>query len=416
MTSESSFPPTTPSTSAPIPLPSIPLPSPAASAPTLVPVLVVDDDLNLLAAMKRELRGRYDLSFAPGGEEALSLLQAGLRPAVILCDMRMKGLDGIETLKRARDLSPDSVRLMLTGNADLQTAIDAINEGAIFRFLTKPCPPEVLESGLQASIRQYRLVTAERDLLEKTLAGSVKILADMVAMTLPESIARTGRVRVWIHKLIQEFKLPYRWQLELSALVAPLGMMSIPDDVLRRYYGKGQLSAMEWAMIERSPEAARNVISNIPRLESVAQAVYLQNKGFDGSGFPPDGPCGNDLPLDARILKICNDLSALCIGLEPTADEFAALSVKGHQYDPVLFKKIRACLEVAYSDSANARQYVLVNSLRAGQVVAVDVQTSTGRMVFSAMTRLTESHLEKLRNMARLKQIPEAVAVLVNAK
>ncbi|NIQ03497.1 MAG: response regulator, partial [Nitrospinaceae bacterium] len=93
--------------------------------------------------------------------------------AVVVSDMRMPDMDGIQFLSRVREHYPQTVRMMLTGYADVKTAMNAVNEGNIFRFMTKPCPPEVFEKVLSAGIEQYRLITAERDLLERTLKGSV---------------------------------------------------------------------------------------------------------------------------------------------------------------------------------------------------------------------------------------------------
>src|SRR5205085_9651219 len=123
---------------------------------------------------------------ALGGDHALELIQGGigdntpLHPhshtpiqsyAVVVADMRMPKMDGVELLSRLRTLTPTTVRIMLTGNADQQTAIDAVNEGHIFRFLNKPCPPETLEKTLRAALNQHHLITAEKELLELTLTG-----------------------------------------------------------------------------------------------------------------------------------------------------------------------------------------------------------------------------------------------------
>lgn len=376
-------------------------------------VLVIDDDANLLAAMRRQLRSRFELITALGGEEAVALLEGGERPAVVLCDMRMGGMDGIETLKRVRELSPESVRLMLTGNADMQTAINAINDGAIFRFLTKPCPPEVLEGGLQAAMDQHRLIVAERELLEQTLAGSIKVLSDMLAMVSPEGYSRATRIRSWVRKLTREFNMPFRWQLEIASMLAPLGLLSVPAEVLSKYYARQPVSEEEQAIIDRSPEAARNIVANIPRLAPVAEIIYLQNRGYDGSGFPEQGPVGADLPVDARILRVLNDLAAVCVNLEPRKADFDALQKYAHRYDPTLFRRIRSCLESAKPVNLADLAPVTVSTgvLLPGMVMAADVYSFTGRLVIARLVRISEVHVERLRNLSRLRMISDAVSV-----
>ena len=132
-------------------------------------VLFVDDDANILNAYTRQLRKQFRIETAQGGEQGLAAVTDQGPYAVIISDLRMPGMDGIQFLSRVREIAPDSVRMMLTGHADLEVTTEAVNEGNIFRFLTKPCNSEVLAKAIAAGIEQYRLVIAERELLEKTL-------------------------------------------------------------------------------------------------------------------------------------------------------------------------------------------------------------------------------------------------------
>ncbi len=121
-----------------------------------------------LSVARHQLSQQFDILTAAGGEEALATVESRGPFAAVVCDMRMPGMDGIEVLGKIREMAPDTVRIMLTGHADLRTAMDSINEGNIFRFLTKPCPPKHLARGIEAGLQQYRLLTAERKLLERT--------------------------------------------------------------------------------------------------------------------------------------------------------------------------------------------------------------------------------------------------------
>ena len=376
-------------------------------------ILIVDDDVNLLAALKRQLRGRFVIETAQSGEEALFMMTTKGQPAVILADLRMGGMNGVETLKKVREIAPDVVRLMLTGNADLQTAIDAINDGNIFRFLTKPCAPEMLEAGLSAALDQYRLITAERELLEKTLAGSVKVLTDLLAMASPEGFGRANRIRDWVRKLTATINMPCRWPLELAAMLAPLGLLALPNELLAKVHNHLPLSDIEQKMVERCPEAARNVIVNIPRLGPVAQIVFLQNRGYDGSGFPKIGPIGSDIPLDARIIKILNDLSAICDTPNPLREHFLKLEEHIGRYDSTLFKKIWACLETKPQEENKEIPIIVLPTelLLPGQTLAADVVAEGGRLILAAMVQLSESHVERLRNLANLKYIENKVKI-----
>ena len=137
-------------------------------------ILLVDDDRNILDGYRRSLHGEFQVETAESGQEAVKLLESSGPYAVVISDMRMPGMDGIELLKRVKTASPDTVRIMLTGNADMQTAIEAINEGSIFRFLIKPCNKETMARTITAALVQYRLITAEKQLLEQTLSGCLQ--------------------------------------------------------------------------------------------------------------------------------------------------------------------------------------------------------------------------------------------------
>jgi response regulator RpfG family c-di-GMP phosphodiesterase len=371
-------------------------------------VLLVDDDVNLLSSMKRQFRGKFSIETATSGEEAVERIAGGAVPDVVVCDMRMGGMNGVATLARIKEIAPDTVRLMLTGNADMQTAIDAINDGSIFRFFTKPCPTETMEAGLRAALEQYRLVMAERELLEKTLAGSVKVLIDMLAMASPLAFGRATRIRQWARKVAAEMNLPQRWQIEIAAMLGPIGLLSVPSDVLAKLHAKQPLSEVERKMIDRSPEAARNVIAHIPRLAGVAKVVHLINRGFDGSGFPEEGPKGVDIPLDARILKILTELSNVATGLSPSRADFDTLSLRAGHFDPGLFERVRAALEVGTDLAHGPRPAKKLPTalLLPDMVLAAAVSTPDGRLVLSALVQLSEPHGESLRKLARRKRCP----------
>ena len=128
-------------------------------------ILCVDDEVNVLNALQRNLRKYFAVDTASDGTQALTALERQGPYAVIVADMRMPGMDGVELLTRVRDKYPDTVRVMLTGNADRQTAIDAVNRGHVYQFLTKPCPPETLSIVVSEGVKQYEFVVAEREFL-----------------------------------------------------------------------------------------------------------------------------------------------------------------------------------------------------------------------------------------------------------
>jgi DNA-binding NtrC family response regulator len=157
-------------------------------------ILCVDDEPAVLEAIQRNLRREFDVSTDPSGAAALERIDKSEPFAVIVSDMRMPGMDGATFLSRARAKAPDTVRMLLTGHAELSSAIAAVNEGNVFRFLSKPCAAPDLIKALKEGVHQYELVHAERILLEQTLKGSIEALVQVLSLTNPESFGRAYRV------------------------------------------------------------------------------------------------------------------------------------------------------------------------------------------------------------------------------
>ncbi len=138
-------------------------------------ILFVDDDQHLLEAVARRLRKQFEIETQLGPEAGLAAIERSPDYAVIFSDMRMPGMDGVQFLARAKELQPDSIRIMLTGYPDVQTAIDAVNHGNIFRFLTKPCAPEVLVGAIEGALEQRRLLRTRVELLETRLRNTQQL-------------------------------------------------------------------------------------------------------------------------------------------------------------------------------------------------------------------------------------------------
>src|SRR5262249_51713717 len=152
---------------------------------------------------------------ALGPEQGLELLSKAGPYAVIVSDLRMPGMNGIQFLAEAKAIVPDSIRIMLTGYADTSAAIAAVNQGNIFRFLNKPCVGEVLNHTLLAALEQHRLVTAERVLLEQTLRGSIEVLTEMLSLSSPDVFSQTARLRECVRHISQRLECQDGWRFEV---------------------------------------------------------------------------------------------------------------------------------------------------------------------------------------------------------
>ncbi|MCC7167193.1 MAG: response regulator [Rhodospirillales bacterium] len=377
-------------------------------------VLVVDDDVNLLNGLRRFFGKRFDLSVAQGGDEALEKIKGDGPYSVVLCDMRMPGLSGVEVLEQVQGLAPDTVRLMLTGNADQKTAIDAINRGKVYKFFNKPCSPGDLAAGIEEALAVYHRARVERELLETTLTGSVRMLTDLLALIDPVSYESAARLSRWVAPIARRLGVTDAWQLEVAASLAPLGMSSIPPEVLARKRAGEKLTLTEEEMVVRAPEVGGNILRNIPRLEPIADIIHYQDKDFDGAGFPRDGKAGEDLPLGARILHVLKAVDELA-GAAPTAVHFDSLARNAQRYDPTILETARLCLASTGPASAEAKPTVVlevpVSAMRAGDELLTNLELANGHLILATGSPLSLALLSRIHNLQKIHAFNEPVRI-----
>lgn len=358
-------------------------------------VLFVDDEPNVLQSIKRGLRKEFDIDTAEGGEEALGKLQANGGYAVIVSDMRMPGMNGVEFLKEAKKRSPDTVRMMLTGNADQQTAVDAVNHGDIFRFMNKPCPPDELASAVNSGLRQHELITAEKELLEQTLRGSIDALANVLSLSNPAVFGSTCRSKNRIQKLAEVLELQDSWQHESAAMLCKMGCIAISEDLVRRKLGGNRLNDQEYAEFAEHAAIGAGLVKNIPRMEDVARAVQYQEKNFDGSGFPKDGVSGEKIPLGARMLKVVLDFDAIEASGATTAKAIERLKQSPQKYDPKVLTAFEASMQV---ESELVTSTLPITKLTDLMIIAEDVKTFGDLLLIAKGQETTLSARRHLQN------------------
>jgi response regulator RpfG family c-di-GMP phosphodiesterase len=401
-------------------------------------ILCVDDDKNILSAYQRQLRKRFEIDTALGGEPALEALAQQGPYAVVISDMRMPGMDGIQLLSKVKAIAPDSVRMMLTGNGDLKTAMDAVNEGNIFRFLTKPCSPDALALALDAGLEQHRLITAERELLEKTLRGSVRMLIDVLSIADPQSFGIAELLRDAVKVVARHMGLAESWELEMAAMLCQIGLVAVPPAVIAKARTGGVLSEREKEMISRVPEIGRRLLHNIPRMESLARTVEYQNKHYDGSGWPEDSVAGDDIPMNSRILKVVLDLLEIEAMSMPRLKAFHFMKKRRGWYDPKVLDVAIACLlplappvksenePVVWKESSpqmhtssslpggappGTTKVATVRDLEVGHILLSDLKDMDGRLLLVTGHRFSEASLARIRSMAETGGVKEPIFV-----
>lgn len=351
-------------------------------------VLLVDDDPNVLRGFERHLRRKFNVELAIGGRSAIEMLEADDSFAVVVSDMQMPGMSGVELLREVASRDANIIRIMLTGNADQRTAVDAVNQGNIFRFMTKPCSPEQLSAAIEAGLEQYRLVTAEAELLSQTLAGSVRMLTQVLSLSMPEAFGMTGETRTLSRAVAERLtadgiEIGPLWQVEMAAMLMRIGLVSLPPDVRMRYLNREMLTADERRMVLQTPRVGRDLIASIPRLGGVASWVADQNE-------PPRG----DTPMASRILKAVGDFQRR----RSQASPFAALEdlTDPSIYDPAVI----AALTDAVSTHCEVRR-VNVDQLHQHMILESDVTDKAGRVLIAKGNEVHDAVIQKLHMLRR---------------
>ncbi|MFZ3215770.1 MAG: HD domain-containing phosphohydrolase [Candidatus Acidiferrales bacterium] len=375
-------------------------------------ILCVDDEPNVLEGLSRTLRAHYEVETAVGGRAALEMLKAPEPFAIVMSDQRMPQMDGVHLLAHVRAVSPATVRVLLTGQADMESAIAAVNEGNIFRFLTKPCPSDVLLKALDACCEQYRLVTSEKVLLEQTLRGSIKALVDILSLSNPTAFGRATRVRQTVEQLMNHFAIRERWSVEVAAMLSQIGCVTLPPATLDKLYRGETLEASEQEMVDRMPAVAEKCLSNIPRIDSVREILHQSTRPFGEAKQRSDAALDVEMPWGARALKIALDFDLLESEANSSDHPFAIMRGRKGCYDP----RILDALAAMRGNSQEKVQMLelSVREVAVGMVFGEDLKSSKGLLLIARGQEVTPALLERMRNFSPELAIREPVRMFLH--
>jgi len=263
-------------------------------------IVCVDDEPRVIEGLVLYLRKDYRVHTASNGEEALRVLKEIGGASVIVSDMRMPGMNGAALLQRVMSMYPDMTRILLTGEPGRDTAVAAVNESQVFRFLTKPCPPEQLKAALEAGVMQHRLLQAERAILQETLIGCIQALMDVLAVNNPVAFARASRVKRLAADFADSLDCGAYWQLEAAAMLSQLRYVTLPGDIGEKLYSGERLTPDEQLLAKAAPDVVGKLSERIARLEPVIQILAALTWSDQQVTRLRDGTVG----LGARILRL----------------------------------------------------------------------------------------------------------------
>jgi CheY-like chemotaxis protein len=354
-------------------------------------IVCVDDEPRVLDGLKLTLRRRYEVATATSALDGLALLEKRQGAAVVVSDMRMPGMDGAAFLARVCERWPDSTRILLTGETGRDAAVAAVNEGQIFRFLTKPCVPDKLLAAIEAAVRQHELVTAERVLLQKTVLGSIRALVDILGIVNPIAFGRGSRIKRQVVELAAALGLPRRWELEAAALLSQIGYVSLPPELVDKAHSGEPLNSDEQLLLGETPKVAQALLARIPRLENVAAILVQANRSHRLKEAPETwvGQC-------AAVLLAVLEFDTLVSRGESAESALATLRARSGQADRELLAQLAALQGVG--DAGPEVREIRLGDVKVGMILMDDVRTDLGTLLVARGYEVSQSFIERMRN------------------
>ncbi len=364
-------------------------------------ILFVDDEENILKGLRLSLRKHFKVDIALGPKEGLKKILESSPLAVVVSDLKMPGMDGLSFLNEVKKLSPKTVRVMLSGHADLNAAVSAVNEGLVFRFLTKPSPTDEMIRTLNDCIEQHAFISAEQELLLGTLKESVKVLTGILGLADPGMFGRIERVRRLTAYVGREMLVEDPLFLELAAMLSGLGCVALPEVVKDKLHSGEELTEEETQVYNVLPSVTSELFAKIPRMDKVAELILHQRDGLT------DAP---EQPLEARILKGCLDYDQLFQRGMAKQKAIKIMRMRAGEYDPKV-------VDVLERDMAEAEGYVrrevAPDELRAGMILEAALSSLDGVQLMGEGMEFNTVSLMRIVNFGKGNWLPETVRVLV---
>lgn len=368
-------------------------------------VLCVDDEPLVLEGLDRTLGDDFEVVTATSGAAALDVLAGDAAFDVIVSDMRMPEMNGAQFLARARRLAPDIARVLLTGHSDAESARAAVNEGQIFRYLVKPCPSTELVGVIEAGARAHRRTLADRELLETTVTGSVKLLAEVLALAAPGCFRDTPAVTGMVEHMCARLDVHASWKFRAAAMLHGLGDVALPPELIAKRARGEALSPTERRDLDGAAEIGARLLSEIPRLGEVAEIVRRHRN-------TPPAELEHEADLGAAMIHVAREVLEDVSATRRVAQVARALAAT---HPPAT----RALLETLFDYQARRPTESLaalgVGELRPGMALEEDMVTRGGRVLFSKGNELTAPLLERIRQFHRTTPLVEPIKVRLAA-
>ncbi len=374
-------------------------------------ILLVDDEKNILSAYKRNLRNSFQIYLADNPVIALEIIKRHGPFAAVVSDLKMPEMDGLQLLAKIKELHPETVRLLLTGYADLNTAIEAINTGNIFRLLTKPCRTGDMEKALNDAIEQYNLIIAEKELLTQTLKGTLNVLVEILSTVQPIVFNFTVRFKTLAKAIAARLKYPNIWEVEVSALLMHIGLVSVPSDIIEKKLHGLELTEEENKIFRNHPELGYSLISQIPRLKQIAENIKYQFTPYTVLREKFKDP--KKIPFTALILKTLNDYFELLAKEMSESEALREMEKSIDLYEPTILGALEA--EISGVEKDRTIRLIKLSELKPGMMLAKDLRDVNNFLLLPKGTVINSITLSKILNYAKMTKLREPIEILDRA-
>lgn len=426
--------------------------SPGTGGQTAQPatLLFVDDEANILAALNRLFRPfGYRILTAESGAQGLEIMA---REAVdlVISDMRMPEMNGAQFLEKVRERWPETIRILLTGYADIASTVDAINKGQIFRYFSKPWEDRDIVVDVKHALEHKQLELDKKRLerltqkqneelkqlnasleekvrgrteelrrtmgfledaherLKKSFLTSIRVFSSLIEMREGPQAGHAQRVAEHARALAQRMNLAESdvQDVVFAALLHDIGKIGWSDSLMRKPFSA--LTSEERTEVVKHPIKGQTILMALEQLQGAAKLIRHHHERFDGKGYP-DGLGGLDIPMGARILAVVNDYDAFQNGSLVSKPMHAKkamqyiLETRGSRYDPLVVDAFAELLGETEYGRTNRQERVMDQpmqsaQLKPGMVMARDLATQEGMLLLSRGNILSAGMIAQLIN------------------
>lgn len=372
-------------------------------------ILFVDDEPKLVKGMKMHFYKMFSVATACSGDEALRIMDKEGPFAVIVSDMRMPAMSGVELLGIVKKRYPETVRIMLTGNAFLDTAIKAVNEDNIYKFLTKPCSRQDMQRVLESALSQYHLLTSEKELLYETLRRLVKMYMNILSLANPIAFAQADRVKALVYNMADILEFENSLSLELATIFVKIGTFAVPSSIVQKTYREDKLTEEEKNIVGAYTDLSYSLIEDIPRLEKVAEIIQGAGQRYvdrDASAL------SDEIFLGAEIIKVALDLEVLLYRGMSKEEAVVTLKNQKGDYSPMVLEALDS-LETDIFDPEKRVTSVNLVDLEVGMRLEEDIKVGVDKeiVILTKGQEINPVNQKLLYNYAKKKKTVEMVVV-----